>query len=133
MSKNINYIYEKKNLINPLIKGKNAILFELLEIIILLYLIIYYINKSYILSIIYLIQFIEHIRQIIYKYRQFPNSNIDKLTLFFQLSILVYSIYNKYWVSSIAILVGIFIHLFQIITNRNFTDIVSYKDFIKLL
>tara|TARA_B110000208_G_C11524694_1_gene341980 strand:+ start:300 stop:695 length:396 start_codon:yes stop_codon:yes gene_type:complete len=130
MSININYIYNKQNLINPLIKGKNAILFELLEIVILLFLIIYYSNKSYILSIIFVIPFIEHIRQIIYKYRQAPNSNIDKSTLFFELAIFVYSIYNKYWISSIVSLTGVLIHLFQIITKRNWIEIVSYTDFI---
>ena len=133
MNKNINYIYNKKDLINPLIKEKKAILFELLEILTLLFLIIYYGNKSYVLSIVYFIIFIEHIRQLIYEYRQFPNSYIDKFTLFSQLLIFFYSIYNKYWISSIVVLVGIFIHLFQIITNRNWIDIVSYKDYINLL
>jgi hypothetical protein len=133
MTNNINYIYNKNKLINPLITGNNAILFELLEIIIILFLILYYSNKNYILSIIFIIPFIEHIRQIIYKYRQAPNSTIDKITLIFEFGIFIYSIYYKYLISSIASLIGFLIHLFQIISKRNWIDIVSYNDILKLI
>ena len=132
-AKNVNYIYNKANLINPLIKDNNAILFELFEIWTVFLLLMYHSNKNYILSTAFTMIFIEHIRQIIYSYRQSPNSKIDKITLIFLFGIFIYNIYYKYFITSIVSLLGILIHLFQIITNRNWIDIVSYNDILKLI
>ena len=128
-----NYIYLQQNLKNPLITDKKAIVFELLEIISLLFLVIFYFKKNTFLCIAFLIPLIEHIRQLFYSYRQKPKSMIANITIFFHLIVFIYSFYNKYWLSSFFSAIGFFIHLFQIITNRSFISIVSYKDIIKII
>ena len=129
----MNHIYNKHELLNPLLTNNFAILFELFDIMILFYLMIYYsLIKDYAISTIFGMIFIEHINQITYNYRHYPNTIINYTILFIEIIIFIYCIYKKYLKTAFIISIGVFIHTYQIIYNRNFVDIVSYKDILSL-
>ena len=127
------YILIKNNMIfNPnkivglktILDKSTSISFEIFEIIILFIIpVILYLQKQYILALVFTIQFIEHISQIIFCYRQTIIS-LQVVTMCIDLFFGIYAYYTKcYWVIPIFI-IGIIIHIVSLYYNKSFTDIV---------
>ena len=112
-----------------ILNHKNSVIFEIIEIISLFFLTIYYLIKNhYVLSIVYLVPFIEHIRQVKYEYRQEGGSLIDYLTLCYFICVSIYSIKTSARLSFVAAICGCLIHIITIIKKTSFTELVSSDD-----
>ena len=120
------YMYEYKQFI---LTKNQSIVFEIVELIALFLVVVFYIyNNNIILTIAYLLPFIEHIKQVVYIYRQDGGSYIDYITLFYFLLIMLYSISISDKLSIIASLIGIIVHIITITTQTSFSQLVSYKE-----
>jgi len=112
-----------------ILSHKHSIIFEILELVVLFILSTYYlIHNYYLLSILYFVPFVEHIRQVIYQYRQQGGSSIDYLTLFYFVGLCIYSFKISVKLSLFVALIGCSIHIFTIIKNQPFLDEVSIAD-----
>ena len=120
------YMYEYKQFI---LTKNQSIVFEIVELIALFLVVVFYIyNNNIILTIAYLVPFIEHIRQVVYVYRQDGASYIDYITFFYFLFIMLYSISISDKLSIVASSIGIIVHLITITTQTSFSQLVSYKE-----
>lgn len=119
---------------NTILNYEQSVLFEIFELTILFSLIIFYIfNNNTVLTIAYSIPFIEHIKQIRYRYRQKGDSMIDKVTFFYFLIIMLYSITITDHLSILVSFVGMLIHIVTMNSKKSFARIVSYQDIKKYL
>ena len=119
-------MYEYKQFI---LTKNQSMLFEIFELIALFLVVVFYIcNNNIILTIAYLVPFIEHVRQVVYVYRQDGASYIDYITFFYFLFIMLYSISISDKLSIIASLIGIIVHIITITTQTSFSQLVSYKE-----
>ena len=111
-----------------------SVLFEIVEICVLLMLVIYYIfTNKIILSILYAIPFIEHLLEIKYKDRQKGGSLVDYITLMYLLGIAIYSVYIDEKISIAIALFGTMIHLITIYTKSSFARVVGFQDIIDFI
>lgn len=110
--------------ITSLLNKNYSILFEILEICILFIIsICLYKEKQYILSLVFSIEFLEHINEIIFCYRQKLNS-LQLITIVIDFIFIIYAYLKKcYWVIPLFI-IGILIHIISIYYNKSFSDIV---------
>ena len=115
---------------NTLYKGisilnhEASVYFEILELSILVVIsFLLYKQKQYIILLVFVIELLEHINQIIFCYRQQINS-LHIITIILDIMFVFYSYLKKcYWVIPFFI-IGILIHLISIYYNKPFTDIV---------
>jgi len=120
------YMYEYKQFI---LTKNQSIVFEIVELIALFLVVIFYIyNNNIILTIAYLVPFIEHIRQVVYVYRQDGGSYIDCITFFYFVLILLYSISISDKLSIVASSIGIIVHIITMTTQTCFSQLVSYSE-----
>jgi len=120
------YMYEYKQFI---LTKNQSIVFEIVELIALFLVVIFYIyNNNIILTIAYLVPFIEHIRQVVYVYRQDGGSYIDCITFFYFVLILLYSISISDKLSIVASSIGIIVHIITMTTQTCFSQLVSYNE-----
>jgi hypothetical protein len=113
---------------------KQSILFEIFEINLLLILVVNYIlTHKYILSILYVVPLIEHIRQVKCEYRQKGGSLIDYITLFYLIGITAYSFVIQDMLSFIVALSGTVIHLITIHKRMTFSRVVGRDDIKKYI
>ena len=124
---NKDLVYNRTD-INALLNKKQSIILEFIEIIVLIIVIILLYNqKKYILAIAFLGVFIEHIRQILFCYRQTLDS-LHVITLLLYIIFGIYSYYIKcYWIIYIFFIGSLF-HIISLIYKRPLLDIVSIKD-----
>lgn len=127
------YILKKNNLLfnannnskfNSILDKKQSLLFEILEICVMLVAIFFlYKQKQYLLFFIFTLQFFEHINQIIFCYRQHLDS-LQIITIIIDFVFIIYSYHVKcYWVIPLFT-IGILIHVMSIYTKKSFTSIV---------
>ena len=116
-----------------ILNKKQSIIFEIIELFVLFCITIYYlIKKEIIFSVIWLIPFIEHIRQITLKFRQNGGGTADILTIIYFISTCIYSYFNKKYISFSLSFLAIIIHIITITTIKTFMHIVSIEDIHKL-
>jgi hypothetical protein len=110
--------------VDAILDKNQSLFFEILETIVILGVTLkLYEQKQYILSIVFLLQFIEHIRQITYCYRQ-NTPQLQILTIVLQSFFLFYAYKTKcLWVIPLFV-IGICIHIFSIYNKKSFSDIV---------
>ena len=114
---------------NTILNKRYSLIFEIFELVYLLAIILhYYFANKKIISLFYLIPFLEHIKQIIYAERQRGGSYIDYVTLLYFISVAIYSYRAKAYVSVITAIGGCIIHLVTISTKRQFSHSVSIGD-----
>jgi hypothetical protein len=130
------YILKKNNLLfsvnntsqfKTILDKKQSLWFEILELCVMLIVIYFlYKQKQYLLFFIFILQFLEHINQIIFCYRQ----NLDSLhviTIIIDAIFILYAYYVKcYWVIPLFI-IGILIHVTCIYSSKSFTENVCIK------
>ena len=82
-----------------LLSKHNSFIFEILEIVVIsLISFILYKQKQFILSLVFIIQLLEHIKQIIFCYRQ-TNFASNIITIILDIIFIIYSFYKKcYWI-----------------------------------
>lgn len=124
---NKDLVYNKIN-INSLLNKKQSIILEFIEIIVLIIIIILlYSQKYYILSIAFSGVLIEHIRQILFCYRQTLDS-LHVITLLLYIIFGIYSYFIKcYWIIYIFFIGSLF-HIISLIYKQPTLDIVCIKD-----
>ena len=113
----------------PILNKRHSLIFEIFELVYLLIIMLYYYhtNKK-IVSLFYLIPFLEHVRQIVYVERQQGGSYIDYVTLIYFISVAIYSYRTKAYASVVTAIGGSIIHLVTISTKRQFAHSVSMQD-----
>ncbi len=114
---------------NSILNERQSIMFEIFELVYLLAITLYYYfaNKK-IVSLFYLIPFLEHVRQIVYAGRQRGGSYVDYVTLLYFISVAIYSYRAKAYISAITAIGGSIIHFVTISTKRQFAHSVSMQD-----
>jgi len=124
-----NLLFNKNNNQNnknniSLLSYKNSILFEILEIIILIIVsVLLYKQKQFIICLVFVIALFEHINQILFCYRQDLNS-LHIITIVIYFIFMIYAFLKKcYWVIPLLI-IGTLIHLISIYYNKPFSGIV---------
>ena len=119
-------MYKNKKFI---LTKKQSIIFEIIELVVLFFLILYYIyNKKNILTVAYLIPFFQHIKQITYIYRIHGGTYMDYIVFFYFLLILLYSLSISDKLSITVSLLGIIIHIITITTDKTLGPAISYKE-----
>lgn len=114
---------------NSILNKRQSLMFEIFELVYLLVIMLYYyLTNKKVVSLFYVIPFIEHIRQIAYMERQRGGSYIDYITLLYFISVAIYSYRAKAYASVITATGGCIIHLITISTKRQFSHSVSTRD-----
>jgi hypothetical protein len=127
VKQNKDLIYNKSK-IDSFFNKKQSIILEIVILIILLtVIVILYNQKHYILLITFIAVFIEHIKQILFCYRQ-TLKTLHIITLFIYLIFGIYSYFIKcYWIIYIFFIGSIF-HIIPLLYNKQDLDIVCIKD-----
>jgi hypothetical protein len=125
------YLYENSRPSPPVtatVLGKTeSLYFEIFEIVFISILILLLAReKRYVLAFVFLVQLLEHFRQITLCYRQNKHS-LHILTILLDFVFLVYAYQTKcFWI--IPIFLGaIVIHISAMVQNKAFTDVVCIK------
>jgi hypothetical protein len=128
------YILSKNNLlfnknkntkkIISILNHKNSVLFEIFKICVMIIVLFFlYKQKQFLLLLVFTIELLEHINQIIFCYRQNLNS-LQIITIVLDFIFIIYAYLKKcYWIIPFFI-IGILIHVISIYYNKSFTDIV---------
>jgi len=124
--------FTEKN-IDSVLNKQDSFMFEIFEIVVIcLISIILYKQKQFILSFVFIIQLLEHVKQIYFCYRQ-TNFSLNIITILLDIVFMIYSFYKKcYWVIPLFI-VGIIIHIISIYYNKSFSNIVCMNKFWKFI
>lgn len=117
-----------KTKIDSILTYKQTIYFEIAEIIVVSVVsIILFYQKQYILSFIFMIQLIEHFKQIFYCYRQ-EKESAHYITIFIDIYFIIYAYLKKcYWVIPLFIL-GIYFHAASLYYNKSFSAVVCLNN-----
>ena len=125
-----NLLFKKSNnnQIYSLLDKNQSLLFEIIEICVLFVIpILLYKEKQYILAGVFALEFLEHINQVIFCYRQDLNS-LQILTIVLDFIFILYAYYKKcYWTIPLFI-IGIAIHVVSLYYNKSFSNIVCISD-----
>jgi hypothetical protein len=129
---NIN-IYDSNNYnTKSILNKKQSELFELTELSIMIYLIIYSIfNCEYVNGFMFTVAFIQHILQLLYCYR-YENQNKKISTIIIYIVLVIYNIINKKVIFTILWLFVIMIHLLSYYYNRKFMEVICLSNYINI-
>lgn len=111
------------------IRANNAILFEMTEIMVICFFIVFSIFKKEIpISLVLLVALLEHIRQIVKCTRMSSKGNINTVTIIgYSLLIYVGIMKKEYWIS-ILMTLGVIMHLLMLLFKRPFISRVCWED-----
>ena len=106
-----------------ILNHRNSIIFECIEIVgLVLVSFFLYKQKQFILSMVFMIELLEHMKQIFFCYRQ--TSQSSKITILFDVVFMIYAYLKKcYWVIPFFMFC-IVIHIISIALDKAFTGIV---------
>jgi len=124
-------IYESNNYnTKPILNLKQSEIFELTELTIIVFLIIYSIlNYEYVNGFMFISAFIQHILQILNCYR-YQNQNKKISTIFIYTVLVIYNIITKKDIFIILWLLAILIHLISYYNNTRFIEVICISDYI---
>jgi len=111
------------------IKSNSAILFEITEIMVICFFIVFSVFKKEIpISLVLLVALLEHIRQIVKCTRMSSKGNINIVTIIgYSLLIYVGIVKKEYWFS-ILMTLGVIMHLLMFLFKRPFISRVCWED-----
>ena len=123
-------IYDSNYSTKPILNLKQSEIFELTELTIIVFLIIYSIlNYEYVNGFMFIIAFIQHILQIFYCYR-YQNQKKKISTIFIYIVLIIYNIITKKHIFIILWLLGILIHLISYYNKTRFMEVVCIPNYI---
>lgn len=110
--------------IESILNKSQSIYFEVFELMAIFCIImLLYDEKQYILTLVFVLQFIEHINQIIFCYRQ-NSHDLHIITILLDVVFVLYAYYKEcYWILPIFTY-AICIHISSLYYNKAFTDVV---------
>ena len=113
-----------KTINNSLLNSSQSFKFEITEIALLIFLTYYYYKKNdNIISLVFFIAFIEHIRQITICYRQESGSIHEWITILIYLTMIIYSYVKNERLAILIFIIGIIIHCMSIFYNKSFSNL----------
>ena len=126
-------IYNSNNYkTNSILNKKQSELFELTELSIIIYLIIYSIfNFEYVNGFMFVVAFVQHILQLLYCYR-YENQNKKISTIIIYIVLVIYNTINKKVIFTILWIFGIMMHLLAYYYNTRFMDVVCLSNYINI-
>ena len=120
--------YKTKSILNK----KQSELFELIELSIMIYLIIYSIfNYEYVNGFMFVVAFIQHILQLSYCYR-YQNQNKKISTIIIYIVLVIYNIINEKYFFIILWIFAIIIHLLSYYYNTRFMEVICLSNYINI-
>lgn len=124
-------IYDSNNYnTKPILNLKQSEIFELTELTIIVFLIIYSIlNYEYVNGFMFIVAFIQHILQILYCYR-YQNQNKKISIIFIYIVLVIYNIITKKHIFMILWLLAILIHLISYYNKTIFMEVVCISNYI---
>jgi hypothetical protein len=128
MSIIINFLPNNYNDNNSVLNYRHSLIFEISELLIIIYFIIYCFRKKYILNAIMLsIAFFEHCKQLYFCYRQKGGKVKNLLTGILYILMITYNIIEKNYLFNLIWFGGLLIHLISFILNKSFVKILCVK------
>ena len=110
--------FSQKKTGKTILSNKSAIIFEFLELSIIIFLIVICIYKKYFINgFMLIIAFIEHIKQITYCYRQLGRDIHSYITIIIYIILLIYNILIDNLLFIIVWFIAICIHIISIYFN----------------
>ena len=124
-------IYDSNNYnTKPILNLKQSEIFELTELTIIVFLIIYSIlNYEYVNGFMFIVAIVQHILQILNCYR-YQNQNKKISTIFIYTVLVIYNIINKKHIFIILWLLTISIHLISYYNKTRFMEVICISNYI---
>lgn len=119
---------KKYNNNESILDYNKSIIFEIIELIFIITLIIYCIFNKYIINCLMLcIAFIEHLLQLYHCYRQKGGSLKNLITGLIYIILIIYNTIKQNYIFIIVWIVGLLIHIISYLSKKSFVKILCFN------